>query len=103
MISCVVPAWVLQLEKEQRRFQNHRFAEVLPGYVTQTFLVRRTLRLRSRRVGDPVDWILRAGEQGAVIELLSDLLVYERTHENHLRRRENVSGSPPPVRQNIHG
>jgi hypothetical protein len=57
----------------------------------------------SRRVGDPLDWILRAGEQGAVIELLSDLLVYERTHENHLRRRENVSGSPPPVRQNIHG
>ena len=57
----------------------------------------------SRGVGDPVDWILRAGEQGAVIELLSDLLVYERTHENHLRRRENVSGSPPPVRQNIHG
>ena len=38
----------------------------------------------SRRVGDPVDWILRAGEQGAVIELLSDLLVYERTHESNL-------------------
>ena len=108
MISCVVPVWVLQLEKEQRRFQNHRFAEVLPGYVTQTLLVRRTLRLRRpfQHVWarwDPVDWILRAGEQGAVIELLSDLLVYERTHENHLRRRENVSGSPPPVRQNIHG
>ena len=31
-----------------------------------------------------MDWILRAGEQGAVIELLSDLLVYQRMHENNL-------------------
>ena len=82
--------WIPQLEKEQRRFQDHRFAEVLPGYVTQTLLARRTLFNSvghfntSRRVGDPLDWFLRAGEQGAVMELLADLLVYQRMHENNL-------------------
>jgi len=38
----------------------------------------------SRRVGDPMDWFLRAGEKGAVMELLPDLLVYQRMHENNL-------------------
>src|SRR5215470_1022158 len=71
-------------------FQNHRFAEVLPGYVTQTLLARRKLFESvgnfntSRRVGDPMDWFLRAGEQGATMELLPDLLVYARMHESNL-------------------
>jgi glycosyltransferase involved in cell wall biosynthesis len=82
--------WIPQLENEQRRFQDHRFAEVLPGYVTQTLLARRSLFDSvgdfdtSRRVGDPMDWFLRAGEQGAIMELLSDLLVYQRMHESNL-------------------
>ena len=82
--------WVPQLEAEQKRFQHHRYSEVLPGYVTQTLLARRTLFDSvgcfdtSRRVGDPMDWFLRAGEKGAVMELLPDLLVYQRMHENNL-------------------
>lgn len=82
--------WIPQLEKEQKRFQDHRFAEVLPGYVTQTLLARRILFASvghfdtSRRVGDPMDWFLRAAERGAVMELLPDLLVYQRMHENNL-------------------
>ena len=36
--------WISQLEAEKHSFQNHRFAEVLPGYVTQTLLVRRKPR-----------------------------------------------------------
>ena len=35
--------WIPQLEQEQQRFQGHRFAQVLPGYVTQTLLARRRL------------------------------------------------------------
>jgi glycosyltransferase involved in cell wall biosynthesis len=82
--------WIPQLEQEQKRFQDHRYAEVLPGYVTQTLLARRTLFDSvgcfdtSRRVGDPMDWFLRAGEMGAVMELLPDLLVYLRMHEKNL-------------------
>jgi glycosyltransferase involved in cell wall biosynthesis len=82
--------WIPELETERKRFQNHRFAEILPGYVTQTLLARRSLFESvghfdtSRRVGDPMDWFLRANEHGAVIELLPDLLVYQRMHENNL-------------------
>ena len=65
--------WIPQLEQEQQRFQGHRFAEVLPGYVTQTLLARRTLFDTvglfdtSKRVGDPMDWFLRAAEHGAAL------------------------------------
>jgi glycosyltransferase involved in cell wall biosynthesis len=82
--------WAPQLEAEQKRFQHHRYSEVLPGYVTVTLLARRTLFDSvgcfdtSRRVGDPMDWFLRAGEKGAVMELLPDVLVYVRMHENNL-------------------
>ena len=31
-----------------------------------------------------MDWFLRASEQGAVIELLSDVLVYRRMHERNM-------------------
>jgi hypothetical protein len=37
----------------------------------------------SRLVGDPADWFLRAAEQGAVMELLPDVLVYRRFHGNN--------------------
>ena len=82
--------WISQLETEKHSFQNHRFAEALPGYVTQTLLARRKLFdsvgnfNTSRRVGDPMDWFLRAREQGATMELLPDLLVYARMHESNL-------------------
>jgi glycosyltransferase involved in cell wall biosynthesis len=82
--------WIPELETERKRFQDHRFAEVLPGYITQTLLARRNVFdsvgnfNTSRRVGDPMDWFLRAAEQGAVMELLPDLLVYQRMHESNL-------------------
>jgi glycosyltransferase involved in cell wall biosynthesis len=82
--------WIPELETERKRFQDHRFAEVLPGYITQTLLARRNVFDSvgnfdtSRRVGDPMDWFLRAAERGVVMELLPDLLVYQRMHENNL-------------------
>lgn len=82
--------WISQLETEKRSFEDHRYAEVLPGYVTVTLLARRALFDSvghfdtARRVGDPMDWFLRAAERGAVMELLPDLLVYTRMHENNL-------------------
>jgi len=82
--------WVPQLQNEMQRFHGHRFAAVLPGYVTQTLLARRSIFDSvgsfdtSKRVGDPMDWFLRAAEHGSVIELLPDLLVFQRMHENNL-------------------
>ena len=36
--------------------------------------------------GDDTDWYLRAKERGAVMELLSDMLVYRRLHDTNLSR-----------------
>jgi len=99
--------WIPELETERKRFQDHRFAEVLPGYVTQTLLARRSLFNSvgnfdtSRRVGDPMDWFLRAAEQGAVMELLPDLLVYQRMHENNLSVKLGTRGMKPQMQDAI--
>ena len=82
--------WIPELEAERKQFQGHRLAEVLPGYITQTLLARRNLFdsvgafNSSRQVGDPMDWFLRASERNAVMELLPELLVYQRLHKNNL-------------------
>jgi glycosyltransferase involved in cell wall biosynthesis len=82
--------WVPELHAEEVRFRNHRFTQPLPGYVTQTLVARRALFERvghfnaTLRVGDVTDWFLRATEQGAVMELLTDVLVNRRLHESNL-------------------
>jgi len=82
--------WIPELEKEKARFQDHRLAGVLPGYVTQTLLARRSafekvgLFNASLKVGDPADWFLRARERGLVAEMLTDMLVYRRMHESNM-------------------
>jgi glycosyltransferase involved in cell wall biosynthesis len=82
--------WVPELEEEQARFQHHRLAEALPGYVSVTLLARRTFFEKVGpfntvfKVGDSKDWFLRAAEQGAVIELLPDVLVYRRMHGDNM-------------------
>jgi len=99
--------WISELEAEKNSFQNHRFAEVLPGYVTQTLLARRRLFDlvgnfdTSRRVGDPMDWFLRAGEQGATMELLPDLLVYTRMHESNLSVEPGTRRMTPDMQDAI--
>jgi glycosyltransferase involved in cell wall biosynthesis len=99
--------WVPQLEAEQKRFQDHRYSEVLPGYVTVTLLARRALFDSvgcfdtSRRVGDPMDWFLRAGEKGAVMELLPDVLVYVRMHENNLSVELGTRSMTPSMQNAI--
>ena len=58
--------------------------------MTQTLLARKALFDRvgrfdpGLRVGDTTDWFLRASEQGTVIELLSEVLVYRRMHESNM-------------------
>ncbi len=99
--------WVPQLQNERQRFAGHRFAERLPGYVTQTLLARRRLFDSvgyfdtSRRLGDPMDWFLRAAEQGAAMELLPDLLVYQRMHENNLSVETGTRRMKPPMQDSI--
>lgn len=82
--------WITELTAEKNRFEKHRLTEVLPGYVTSTLLARRSVFERvgefnaALRLGDGTDWFLRAAEHGATMELLPDVLVYRRMHENNI-------------------
>lgn len=70
-----------------------------PGYSKGTMLIRREAFARvgdfdpSRRVGDFIDWYLRAVELGLRSILLPDILLRRRIHENNTGRRERDARS----------
>ncbi len=79
--------WTPELIEEARRYKGHpRLAEALPGYVTQTLLARRALFdsvgqfNTALEHADDTEWFLRAAEDGAIMELLPDVLVHRRLH-----------------------
>jgi glycosyltransferase involved in cell wall biosynthesis len=85
--------WMPEVAEEARRFEHERLARPVPGYTCVTLLARRAL---FERVGgfDPAlqhgvdfEWFLRAGEHGAVMELLPDVLVFRRLHRDNRSRR----------------
>jgi len=84
--------WVPELSEEEKKFRDHRISKPLPGYVTQTLLARRALFDRVGQFnpalghGDSTEWFLRAAEHGAVVELLPDVLLYRRLHQNNRSR-----------------
>jgi glycosyltransferase involved in cell wall biosynthesis len=86
--------WDDDLQHEEEKFRGHRITRDLPGYITGTLLARRALFNRvgpfdtRLRYGDAMGWFLRAGEHGAIIELLPDVLLYHRMHRTNLSRRE---------------
>lgn len=84
--------WVPELIEEERRFRDHRISKALPGYSTGTLLARRDLFdtvgwfNATIRHADDTEWFLRASEHGATMELLSDVLLYRRLHQNNFSR-----------------
>jgi glycosyltransferase involved in cell wall biosynthesis len=84
--------WIPELKEEAEHFHNHRLSQPLPGYVPQALLVRRALLDQvglfnpALLVGDDTDWFLRAAEQGVVMEVLPDVLVYRRLHQANISR-----------------
>ena len=85
--------WIPELSQDEERFRDHHWMQRQPGYLSTTLLSRRTVFERvgpfdaAIRHGDSTDWFLRVAEQGAVIELLPDVLVYRRLHQSNLTRR----------------
>lgn len=84
--------WVPELHEERDRFQDDRRSKPIPGYVTQSLLATRSIFERvgpfnaATRHGDAADWFLRAADEGAVMELLPDVLTHRRLHETNLSR-----------------
>jgi glycosyltransferase involved in cell wall biosynthesis len=82
--------WIPELQAEAERFRDHSLAQPQPGYVTTAMLARRALFERvggfnaGLSVGDPMEWFVRAADQGTVIEVLPDTLLYCRLHHSNL-------------------
>lgn len=86
--------WDQAVRVEEENFRRDRRTCDLPGYITGTLLARRSLFETvggfdpALRHGDSMGWFLRAMEEGANIELSSDVLLYHRIHQSNLSRRE---------------
>jgi glycosyltransferase involved in cell wall biosynthesis len=82
--------WIPELQEQAERFRDHSLSQPQPGYVTTAMLARRALFERvgafnaGLSVGDPMEWFVRAADQGAVIEVLPDTLLYCRLHRSNL-------------------
>lgn len=81
--------WVPEMEEEAQRFQGHRLSKRLPAFIAPSLLVRRRLFQRvgpfntGHKFADVQDWILRAAEQGAVMEMLPEALWFRRMHRTN--------------------
>jgi glycosyltransferase involved in cell wall biosynthesis len=70
---------------------------IVPGYIPGTMLVRRTAFERVGGFAEPLwfvdalDWFARAREQQVVVELLPDVLLFHRVHDDNLSRRGDDS------------
>ena len=91
-IAHVQNFWVPELIEEEKKFHDHRISKALPGYTTGTLLARHAL---FDGVGpfnptinhaDDTEWFMRAGEHGAAMELLPDVLLYRRLHPTNFSR-----------------
>ncbi len=86
------PFWVDEMKHEEQRLRetDHPFARVHPGYVCQAMLMPRSTFDEvgpfdeSLRIGEDTEWLMRAERAGVVREVLSDVLVYRRMHQNNL-------------------
>jgi glycosyltransferase involved in cell wall biosynthesis len=85
--------WMPEIQHEAEQFKDHPRSKPMPGYVTQALMARRGLFDRvggfntELKNADAADWFMRADAQGAVSELLPDVLVRRRLHQNNRTRQ----------------
>jgi len=85
--------WISELHEEEEKFCDHRISKPLAGYVSGTLLARRAAFDKVGPFnpvlshGDSTDWFLRARENKLIIELLPDVLLYRRLHQNNRIRK----------------
>lgn len=84
--------WIPDLQAEAEKYRDHRVAQPVPGYVTQTLFARRDVFTEvglfntALAHGDSTEWFLRAAKKGTVMELLPDVLSYRRLHSENRSR-----------------
>ncbi len=84
--------WVPEMKEEEDRSRDNRFSGPMAGYLVQAILARRALfdavgRFDpSLRLGEDVDWFVRAADRGTVTEVLPDVLTFRRMHGSNISR-----------------
>src|SRR5262249_54373070 len=85
--------WMPDLAEEERRSQGQRHSQPQSAWSISTLLARRTVFERFGNFHDGtrglenMTWFLRAAERGAVVEVLSDILMYHRFHLESVTRK----------------
>lgn len=84
--------WIPELRAEEASLEGHALTRPLPGTISGTGLLRRSLFEAipfdtSLPTGEDQDWILRAADHGAVSELLPEVLLRRRIHFHNLIRQ----------------
>jgi len=85
--------WDDELHEEAARFRDHRIARPIPGYSATAMLARRRLFDTLGRFdaalhhASDTEWIMRAAERDAVIELLPDVVLQRRLHDRNVSRQ----------------
>jgi glycosyltransferase involved in cell wall biosynthesis len=86
--------WIPELAEGARLEEPHPRAQGVPGFIVSAIATKRTL---FDRVGffdtsliftGHTDWLLRAMDDHAIIEVLPEVLTYRRMHHTNLTRRE---------------
>ncbi|HEY5565544.1 MAG TPA: glycosyltransferase, partial [Rhodothermia bacterium] len=98
--------WVEEMKDEQERCirAGHPFTKDHPGYVCQTLLMPRTTFDRvgpfdeTLRTGEDTEWLMRAERLGIVKEIIPDVLVYRRMHQNNLSYSRYEGGAEDQLR-----
>jgi len=97
--------WIAEMENEAKQFQHHRLSQILPSYLTQALLVRRTLFKKigtfyaGLKFADAMDWFLRAAHQGIVMELLPEALWFRRIHQGNGSMESNTRRMTPKMQE----
>ena len=85
--------WSDDLAEERARYADHPRAGPVPGYATISMLARKEVfeqvELFNEKLwfSDSVEWTIRARQHGIVMEMMDDVLVYHRMHEQNSTRR----------------
>jgi glycosyltransferase involved in cell wall biosynthesis len=89
--------WVPELRAEAQRHADAAVMRPVPGYVSQTLMVRRDLFDRVGRFDESLrfafasEWFLRADDGGAAGVLIDDVLTRRRLHEHNFSRRNRAA------------
>jgi glycosyltransferase involved in cell wall biosynthesis len=94
---CVTHArnfWIPELAAEAAQHRDHPRAHGVPGFIVSAIVARRSLFDKlgpfdtSLTFTGHTDWLMRAVDHAAIMEVLSDVLTYHRMHHTNLTRRK---------------